>query len=434
MMNLYSLSKVRYAFFAAAIAIGGAIVFQLLEGDWRGWVSAGLSVLASGALYFAHRYFERVISKVRICADVVGEAAKGHLDARVVKLREDGLLLELGGNINRVLDLTEAFTKEANTAMEYANKRRYFRKIVPTGLRGSFVYYATTINKSLQTMADSDRDFKEFVTTKVVSLANTVSSAAARLATSSHTISSLSAETGRQSITAANGAHQASTNVQAVAAAVEEFTVSTAEIAQQVNRVADISRDTVDTLSKSDETVARLTEATAKIGGVLELINKIAAQTKLLALNATIEAARAGESGKGFAVVASEVKALAEQTAHATEEISGQVGHMKGISQDTVTAMQNTGRAVREISEAASTVAAAAEEQRAASGEIARNLTEAVMATESVSESVSKVDSATQETADGIKLVSAASGELTQDAASLLKQVDVFMSKLGVVA
>ena len=82
-----------------------------------------------------------------------------------------------------------------------------------------------------------------------------------------------------------------------------------------------------------------LDEAAQKIGDVVSLIDEIASQTNLLALNATIEAARAGEAGKGFAVVATEVKSLADQTAHATEEISSQVVQIQEATKNAVGAI-----------------------------------------------------------------------------------------------
>ncbi len=72
--------------------------------------------------------------------------------------------------------------------------------------------------------------------------------------------------------------------------------------------------------------------APTRIGDVIKLIQDIAAQTNLLALNATIEAARAGDAGRGFAVVATEVKALAAQTAKATEEIAKQIGSIQDLT------------------------------------------------------------------------------------------------------
>ncbi len=90
---------------------------------------------------------------------------------------------------------------------------------------------------------------------------------------------------------------------------------------------------------------------TQKIGEVVTLIQNIASQTNLLALNATIEAARAGEHGRGFAVVASEVKALANQTAKATEEISAQIQDIQTATGEAVSAIQAIGGTIAEIDE-----------------------------------------------------------------------------------
>ena len=98
-------------------------------------------------------------------------------------------------------------------------------------------------------------------------------------------------------------------------------------------------------------TVQALSTGAEKIGEVVKLIHSIAAQTNLLALNATIEAARAGESGRGFAVVASEVKALANQTAKATEEISAQVAAMQASTSEAVTSIGGITETIAQMSE-----------------------------------------------------------------------------------
>jgi methyl-accepting chemotaxis protein len=164
-------------------------------------------------------------------------------------------------------------------------------------------------------------------------IVETVSSASTELEASAGTLTSSAERSQKLTTMVAAASEEASTNVRSVALATEEMTSSVNEISRQVQISANIAHDAVEQARKTNNRVAELAKAAARIGDVVELINTIAGQTNLLALNATIEAARAGESGRGFAVVASEVKALAEQTAKATGEISQQITGIQAATQ-----------------------------------------------------------------------------------------------------
>ena len=116
---------------------------------------------------------------------------------------------------------------------------------------------------------------------------------------------------------------------------------SVTEIGRQVKQSESITQAAVRQAEQTNERIIELSQSAGRIGEVVKLIAAVAEQTNLLALNATIEAARAGEAGRGFAVVASEVKALAAQTAKATEEIGAQITAVQSVTGESVTAIRS---------------------------------------------------------------------------------------------
>lgn len=193
-----------------------------------------------------------------------------------------------------------------------------------------------------------------------------------------------------------------------------------------------MATEAVDQARRTNERVGELSKAAARIGDVLELIRTIAGQTNLLALNATIEAARAGEAGRGFAVVASEVKALAEQTAKATDEINQQISGVQAATQESVGMIKEIGETIEKLSEISSTIAAAVEEQGAATLEISRNVQQAAQSTQEVSSSIADVQRGAAETGSSSSEVLSAAASLAGDSDRLKAEVGSFLNAMRV--
>ncbi|MFZ0809986.1 MAG: methyl-accepting chemotaxis protein, partial [Bradyrhizobium sp.] len=199
---------------------------------------------------------------------------------------------------------------------------------------------------------------------------------------------------------------------------------------RQVQESARIASEAVDQARMTNGRVGKLSEAAARIGDVVELINTIAAQTNLLALNATIEAARAGAAGRGFAVVASEVKALAEQTSKATGEIAQQIDGIQSATRDSVGAIKEISGTIERLSEISSTIAAAVEEQGAATQEISRNVQQAALGTMQVSSHITDVEHGASETGSASSQVLSAAQSLSNDSNRLKLEVGKFLSSV----
>ena len=259
-------------------------------------------------------------------------------------------------------------------------------------------------------------------------IVDTVSSASTELEASAGTLTATAERSQQLTTMVAAASEEASTNVQSVASATEEMASSVNEISRQVQESATIASQAVEQARRTNDRVGELAKAAARIGDVVELINTIAGQTNLLALNATIEAARAGDAGRGFAVVASEVKALAEQTAKATGEISTQISGIQAATQESVSAIQEIGTTIGRMSEISSTIASAVEEQGAATQEISRNVQQAAQGTMQVSANITDVQRGASETGSASSQVLSAAQSLSSDSNRLKMEVSKFLS------
>ncbi|MCJ2048263.1 methyl-accepting chemotaxis protein [Methylobacterium sp. J-070] len=216
----------------------------------------------------------------------------------------------------------------------------------------------------------------------------------------------------RQTAEAVGTVGQVSNDIQCVASGAEELSASVGEISQQVSHAARMAGEAVEQAQHTGRIVEGLSGQATQIGDVVSMIQGIAAQTNLLALNATIEAARAGAAGKGFAVVASEVKALAEQTAKATDQIRGQITATQAATREAVNAIGSIQGTIRALDEVSAAIAAAVEEQSAVTREMSGSMHTAAhgVATiaggmEAIARASEQVDAATRQVREAARQV-----------------------------
>jgi len=251
------------------------------------------------------------------------------------------------------------------------------------------------------------------------------------LTETAETLSSIARAAGEQSAATASTADATSNNVQTVATATSQLGESVHAIKGQINDATAIVQRASGMANVANETMGALANSAQHIDEVVGFIRTIAGQTNLLALNATIEAARAGEAGRGFAVVASEVKALAIQTAKATEEISSQIAEVQSATRQAVDNVGAISAIMKDIDSFTATIADAVSRQNAATGEISRNIGQAAAGTASVAQSIAGTAAASEDTNRSADLVLTTAKDLSLQAAELRLSVDRFLANVA---
>ena len=285
----------------------------------------------------------------------------------------------------------------------------------------------------VQSEAEKRRAFAALADNFEASIREVVTMVSAAAVEMEHTARSMSAiveQSRQQTRTVSSASALASENVQTVAAAAEELSSSMTEISRRLAHATEVVGKAASDGQRSNARVQSLADAAQKIGDVVSFINGIAGQTNLLALNATIEAARAGEAGRGFAVVASEVKALATQTAKATEEIGAQVTAVQGETTGAVEGIQSICATIREVDEISAAIAAAVGQQGTATQEIAQNVQQAAARTGEVSQNIAGVTDGIAATGTAAEEVLGSAVELSKQSQRLRDEVDRFLAQI----
>jgi methyl-accepting chemotaxis protein len=264
----------------------------------------------------------------------------------------------------------------------------------------------------------------------VGSIVSNVSASAVHLEQAAGTLTRTAETTEGLSSQVAGVSEVASTNIQSVASATEELSVSVDAIGKQVRESNRIAEAAVQQAQQTDMRIGKLSRAAQEIGDVVKLITAIAEQTNLLALNATIEAARAGEAGRGFAVVASEVKSLASQTAKATEDISNHIAGMQDATEESVAAIKEIGATIGQISSIATSISTAVEQQGAATQEIARNVQSVAQGTREAADNIVQVNRGATETGTASEEVLSSAKALSSESTRLRAELDRFMQNI----
>lgn len=209
---------------------------------------------------------------------------------------------------------------------------------------------------------------------------------------------------------------------------IESIGSNIAEIENSCNKERELTHLSNSKSQEATQSISQLGNAASEIGSVIEIITSIADQTNLLALNATIEAASAGEAGKGFAVVAQEVKALAKQTANATERISSQIHSIQNNTNNSVESVEKIGELIEDVTQISDRIFVAVKEQRESSFTISSTFQKTSTNIQTMNEYIAQLSKKSQDITANQNSLESSLTQITQASENTSKQADEISS------
>ena len=328
--------------------------------DVRNNTAVAYVVLFGGALLIALLIFNRFLfAPVNALIEDMRRGADGDLDSQVREdqLREFSLL---GRAFNRMTrKMKENLERERQAADDLTGKVELIQEVVEMAARGDLTG---------QLMIYRDDDIISELASGVQGMLDSLNSLVARIQQAgiqvTSSVTEIAATAKQQEATVSEQA--ATTNE--IRATVTQISATSNELVNTMHEVTDVALKTAEqantgrsSLTRMEETMRHMLEATntinsklavlsekaANINTVVTTINKVSDQTNLLSLNAAIEAEKAGEYGVGFSVVATEIRRLADQTAVATWDIEQMVKEMQSAVSAGVMGMEKFSTEVR---------------------------------------------------------------------------------------